>query len=173
MMIHWAAVISAEICESHPSETNRHGVVRVQFFSHQQLSHQQHTDFQSLLHCCWVNWHASLLVRQIKEVFEALSEIALIFAAHGRGLLPPLEIRRVESHYERYRENYNSSLMHWVCCLLVFPYKFSSIKKKTRVKIAKTAGLSLAALEEEQLRFPVRPKMHTLEPMMLGLKKQS
>eukprot|EP00435_Cladocopium_sp_Y103_P061391 s82_g23.t1 len=49
-----------------------------------------------------------LWLQQLKEVFGALSEIALVFAAHGSGLMPPDVNRLVETKYEQYRENYNS-----------------------------------------------------------------
>jgi hypothetical protein len=63
------------------------------------------------------------LFRQLKEIFGALSEIAVVFASHGRGLMPPDVNRLVETKYELHRENYNSSLVHGVCFILFSPSK--------------------------------------------------
>lgn len=46
--------------------------------------------------------------RHIKEVFAALSRIAVIFASNGPGLMDKSLVLQVEQHYMRYRESYNS-----------------------------------------------------------------
>ena len=43
-------------------------------------------------------------------MFEALAAIYVVFSSHGRGLLPPNLHEALEKDYDKYRENYNSSL---------------------------------------------------------------
>ena len=52
--------------------------------------------------------------RWILGVFEALAAIYVVFSSHGRGLLPPNLQEALEKDYEKYRENYNSSLTQWL-----------------------------------------------------------
>ena len=47
----------------------------------------------------------------MKTAFDALAEIALVFARNGKNLLPGAEMQLVEAKYEEYRESYNSFLL--------------------------------------------------------------
>ena len=50
-------------------------------------------------------------MRHMKTVFDALAEIALVFARNGKGLLKGADVQLVEAKYKQYRESYNSFLL--------------------------------------------------------------
>ena len=49
------------------------------------------------------------LARSIRDVFQSLAAISVVFAENGPGLMPCAANLAVERHYMKYREEYNSS----------------------------------------------------------------
>ena len=48
------------------------------------------------------------LARSIRDVFQSLAAISVVFAGNGPGLMPCAANLAVERHYIKYREEYNS-----------------------------------------------------------------
>ena len=111
--------------------------------------------------------------RWLAGCFSAFGKITAIFAAHPAGPLPPEQVTTVETEYMSYREKYNRRLDQG---LFVFWSHVHIVQGQGDLEqfFCCTAyvsdwGLALWALAQSRLLFPVRPKMHSLEHLILGI----
>ena len=70
--------------------------------------------------------------RLIKEMFAALSSIAVAFASNGPGLMDESTCVEVERQYMRYRESYNSysyEICKFTVCAQRFQLNYSVLEQ--------------------------------------------
>lgn len=106
--------------------------------------------------------------RWIANVFQALAAITVVFAQHGPGKLPHESCVALEGEYTKYRENYNRNLSFYNELFHMFCKYFIEFSQRNVMRNKKFTGLALWALRDSKLRFPVRPKMHSFEHLILG-----
>lgn len=93
-MIVFGAVVAGEIVARAPSDTNRQGLDKTQ-----KNDPPNGSALICIIPCRW-----------IRDVFDALSGLSILFAKHGPGKMPSDAIASAEQLYMLYRDGYNRYL---------------------------------------------------------------